>query len=67
MGYYKAIVIAKQEAKNYDEFDAFMAHIADLRARLSICFNTTSSEFEEIYNELKSLTDQQGEGLLSNK
>lgn len=26
MGYYKAIVTAKQDAKNHDEFNVFMAH-----------------------------------------
>jgi len=68
MGYYKAIATAKQEAKNYDEFDAFVTHITNLRARLHACAYTTDSpEFEEIYNELISLTVNQDEGLSSNK
>ena len=57
MGYYKAIVTAKQEAKNYDEFEAFMAYIADLKSRLMQAFNDASPEFEEIHNELISLID----------
>lgn len=57
MGYYKAIVTARQEAKNYDEFDALMAHIADLKTRMKECVNTASPEFEEIHNELISIID----------
>lgn len=55
MGYYKAIVTARQEAKNCDEFDALMAHISDLRKKLKECVNKASPEFEEISNELISL------------
>ena len=29
MGYFKSLDIARQEAKNYDEFDAYMAHLED--------------------------------------
>jgi len=29
MGYFKSLDTARQEAKNYDEFDAYMAHLED--------------------------------------
>ena len=43
MGYFKSLDIVRQEAKNYDEFDAYMAHLEQQEQEKWVSDNTPNT------------------------